>query len=336
MSSQPLATLRPTCILNGKSVHLHAACGHIARVSRQFSVETQVIVTKRGDDISSLATRALNERRQPVVAGGGDGTVNGVAGKLVGTDTALGVIPMGTLNHFAKDAGIPLNIEAAVRNLFTGQITRVDVGEVNGRVFVNNSGLGFYPHFVRQREELERRGHIKRVAFMIALTALVRRYFRLRMNVHMDQTEAMEHVTPFLFVGNNRYQTWGFDIGTRSNLDSGRLWVCTAPSHGRPNRVRIALRTFVGRQTDQYLNILETEELWADPGTARANVSTDGEVSIMDAPLHYRIRPHACGLCPQEAMILCETQDGKLVQLEVSHRTINKIHDEIRKQMEIS
>jgi len=296
MSPQPPATLSPTCILNGKSVHLRAACAHIARISGEFGLETQVVVTKRGDDISSLAARALSERRHPIVAGGGDGTANGVAGKLAGTDTALGVLPMGTLNHFAKDVGIPLNLEAAVRNLFTGQITNVDVGEVNGRVFVNNSGVGFYPHFVRQREEQEHRGHIKRVAFMLALRSVVRRYFRLRMKVHMDQAEALEHVTPFLFVGNNRYQTSGLQIGTRPKLDSGRLWVCTAPSSGRRNIVLVALRTLVGRETDQELNAFEAEELWVEPGTVRANVSTDGEVNIMDTPLHYRIRPLALGV----------------------------------------
>jgi len=253
-------------------------------------------VTKRGDDISALVARALGEHRHPIVAGGGDGTVNAVAGKLAGTETPLGVLPMGTLNHFAKDAGIPLNLQAAVRNLFTGQVTKVDVGEVNGRVFVNNSGVGFYPHFVRQREEQEKRGHVKRVAFMFALRAIVRRYFRLRMRVHMDQAEALEHVTPFLFVGNNRYQTSGALLGTRSNLDSGRLWVCTAPTSGRRNVISVAIRTLVGRATDQELNAFETEELWVEPGTARVNVSTDGEVSIMDAPLHYKIRPHSLGV----------------------------------------
>ena len=140
MASQPQPILNPTCILNGKSVHLQVALMHIARISGEIGVEAQVVVTKRGDDISSLAAHALAERRRPVVAGGGDGTVNAVAGKLAGTDTALGVLPMGTLNHFAKDIGIPLNLEAAVYNLFTGKIRKVDVGEVNGRVFVNNSG----------------------------------------------------------------------------------------------------------------------------------------------------------------------------------------------------
>ena len=251
-------------------------------------MQVQVVVTKRGDDISALVARALGEHRHPIVAGGGDGTVNAVAGKLAGTDTPLGVLPMGTLNHFARDAGIPLNLQAAV--------TKMDVGEVNGRVFVNNSGVGFYPHFVRQREEQERHGHIKRLAFMLALRAMIRRYFRPRMKVHMNQAEALEHVTPFLFVGNNRYRTSGLQIGTRPKLNSGRLCVCTTPTSGRRNVISVAMRTLAGRATDQELNAFETEELWVEPGTERVNVSTDGEVSIMDAPLHYRIRPHALGV----------------------------------------
>ena len=296
MPFKPSAILSPTCILNGHSVHVEEAKAHIARIAAEVGAEVQVVVTERGDDISALVGRALDQRRHPIVAGGGDGTVNALAGKLVGTETPLGVLPMGTLNHFAKDAGIPLNLEAAVRNLFTGQVTKVDVGEVNGRVFVNNSGVGFYPHFVRQREEQEKHGHIKRVAFMLALRAMIRRYFRLRMKVHMDPAEALEHVTPFLFVGNNRYQTSGAHIGARSKLDSGRPWVCTAPTSGRRSVLSVAMRTFAGRATDQELNAFETEELWVEPGTARVNVSTDGEVSIMDAPLHYTIRPHSLGV----------------------------------------
>jgi diacylglycerol kinase family enzyme len=293
MASQPQTAFRPTCILNGKSVHLQAAMRHIPRISGEFGAETQVLVTQRGDDIPALAARALAERRQPVVAGGGDGTVNAIAGTLAGTRTPLGILPMGTLNHFAKDLGIPLDLKAAISNLFTGEIRKTDVGEVNGRVFVNNSGIGFYPHFVRQREELQRRGHVKRVAALIALRALFRRYFRLRMTLHMDEAEALEHLTPFLFVGNNRYQISGLDIGMRPTLDSGRLWVCTAPKTGRNNIWRAALRSFFGRPTDHDLNVFETKELWVSPGTPRINVSTDGEVSVMDTPLHYRIHPRA-------------------------------------------
>lgn len=311
MASQPQDILRPTCILNGKSVHLQAALAQIPRLSGEFGADTQIIVTKRGDDVSGLAARALAERRRPIVAGGGDGTVNAVAGKLAGTEIALGVLPMGTLNHFAKDNGIPLDIEAAVRNLFTGTVTKVDVGEVNGRVFVNNSGIGFYPHFVREREAQERLGHIKRVAFVLAVKATLRRYLRLRMKVHLDREQAIERLTPFLFVGNNRYQTSGAQVGTRSRLDAGRLWVCTAPPGPRRNILGVALRTLLGRETDQDLNIFETEELHVEPATPRINVSTDGEVSVMETPLHFRIRPQALCLVVPERLSARGASSGR-------------------------
>jgi diacylglycerol kinase family enzyme len=253
-------------------------------------------VARRGDELSPSAARALAEGSQPVVAGGDDGTINAVASALVDTDTALGVLPIGTLNHFAKDVGIPLDLEAAVRNVFTGHVIKVDVGEVNGHVFVNNSGIGLYPHIVRQREEQQRHGHVKWVAFLLAVGSVLRRYSRLRVRVHMDEAEALARVTPFLFVGNNRYEVAGLEIGRRTSLDSGRLWVCTAPRTGRRNLARMALRALRGRVTDHELNAVELEEIWVQTGTPRINVSTDGEVTILDAPLHYRIRPRALGV----------------------------------------
>jgi diacylglycerol kinase family enzyme len=290
---KPQESPGPACILNGHSIHVQEAQASLARIADELRVPVQVIVTRKGDDISSLAARAVSDNRQPVVAGGGDGTVNAVAGALAGTDVALGVLPMGTLNHFAKDVGIPRNLEAAARNVFTGQITEVDVGEVNGRVFVNNSGLGFYPRFVRLREQQEQHGHVKRAAFMLAVRQVVRGYFRLRMRLHADQAEELEHMTPFFFVGNNRYEISGLKIGTRCKLDSGRLWVCTLPRTGRQDLVRVAVRTFLGRESEQELSTFEVAELSVDPGTARVDVSTDGEVSVMSTPLRYRIRPRA-------------------------------------------
>ena len=285
-----------TCILNGASVHAEAARALIARISGELGTQAQVIVTRTGDEIVPLAKRAVSEKHARVAAGGGDGTVNAVAGVVAGTDTALGVLPMGTLNHFAKDAGIPLDLEAAVRNFFTGRVVKVDVGEVNGRVFVNNSGIGVYPHLVREREAQQRRGHPKPVAFVIAVCAVLRRYSRLRVRLHLSEAEALARLTPFLFVGNNKYEVAGLEIGRRLSLTSGRLWVCTAPRPARRNLIGMAWRALTGQVSDHELNAIEVEEIWVDAATPRISVSTDGEVSLMAAPLHYRIRPGALGV----------------------------------------
>jgi diacylglycerol kinase family enzyme len=105
-----------------------------------------------GKSLREAAARAVADPTcAVVVAGGGDGTVNAVAGVLAGTEKPLGVLPLGTLNHFAKDLGIPHEVERAVQLLGTGAPRRVDVAEVNGRVFVNNSSIGVYPLAVRER-----------------------------------------------------------------------------------------------------------------------------------------------------------------------------------------
>ena len=285
-----------TCILNGASVHAEKARGLITRISRELGTPAQVIVTRSGDELVPLARRAVSEGRARVAAGGGDGTVNAVASAVVGTDTALGVLPIGTLNHFAKDAGIPLDLGDAVRNLFTGRVVKLDVGEVNSRVFVNNSGVGVYPHLVRQREAQQRHGHSKWVAFVIAMFAVLRHYARLRVRLHLTEAEALARLTPFLFVGNNKYELAGLTIGRRPSLTSGRLWVCTAPRATRRNLMGMAWRAVMDRAGGRELNATEVEEIWVDAATPRISVSTDGEVSLMVAPLHYRIRPGALGV----------------------------------------
>src|SRR5580700_4765504 len=102
-------SMGPTFILNGASVHAEAARALIARISGEFGLRAQIVMARHGNELAPSAARARGENSQPVVAGGGDGTINAVAGALVGTNTALGVLPIGTLNHFAKDVGIPLD-----------------------------------------------------------------------------------------------------------------------------------------------------------------------------------------------------------------------------------
>jgi len=285
-----------TCILNGAKVNAEAARALIGRMASELGTQVRVIVTRTGDELVSSARRAVSERNARVAAGGGDGTVNAVASEVVGTDTALGVIPIGTLNHFAKDAGIPLKLEDAIRNFFTGPVVKVDVGEVNGRVFVNNSGIGPYTHLVREREAQQRHGHAKPLAFVIAVGAVLRRYSRLRLKLHMSEAEALARMTPFVFVGNNKYEVARLEIGRRVSLTSGRLWVCTAPRPARRDLIGMAWRTLTGRASDHELNAIEVEEFLVEAATPRINVSTDGEVSLMSAPLHYRIRPGALAL----------------------------------------
>ena len=112
----------------------------ITRLVRQELPGTEVVFTGNGYRAIDETHRALERGAVLVIAGGGDGTISAVASVLAGTGKVLGVLPLGTRNHFARDLGISGDLAEAVRVLSEGMERRVDVGEVNGRVFINNSG----------------------------------------------------------------------------------------------------------------------------------------------------------------------------------------------------
>lgn len=292
-------TLSAICILNGAAGDARQARGKLVDVFAQARAEVHIVDVNDSSDVSALARKAVVENSKLVLAGGGDGTINAVAAALIGTDAVLGVLPLGTLNHFAKDMKIPLGLEAAVANIFHGKVARVDVGEVNGRIFLNNSSLGIYPGVVQEREANQREGHSKWVAFAEAAIFVFKRYSPLNVRTKLDEATTLPVSTPFVFVGNNRYQTAGLHIGERISLDGGTLWVCQAPHAGRAKLLRLALQALIGRSNPRELVILETSEFWVRPKAKTLRVAIDGEVHRMNTPLHYRSRPRAlCVIVP--------------------------------------
>ena len=148
------------CIVNGGARSNTAAqlSDRVAALFREHGAKAETIVVNHGRELTPIARRYAEDGCRTIVAAGGDGTVNAVASALVGTQSALGVIPLGTLNHFAKDAGIPLDLDAAVDTVINGTTKLVDVGELNGHIFINNSSIGLYPAIVQERSEHQRRG----------------------------------------------------------------------------------------------------------------------------------------------------------------------------------
>ncbi len=238
------------------------------------------------------ARKAVEEGVKLVVAGGGDGTINAVASVLAGTDTALGVLPMGTLNHFAKDLGIPQVLDEAIANIAAGTRIRVDVGAVNDRIFLNNSSLGLYPDIVRHREKQQHRlGRGKWPAAAWATIAALRRYPFLNVKLIVDGAPH-QRSTPFVFIGNNEYSMQGLAIGERERLDGGKLSLYVAQRPGRLGLLRFAFRALCGRLSeDRDFDVMLSEKLDIATRHRHLRVATDGEVTVMTTPLHYRIMP---------------------------------------------
>jgi diacylglycerol kinase family enzyme len=265
-------------------------------IFRRNGVKANIVVLSAGESIEAAARRLLAGNPRAIVAGGGDGTVNAVASVLVGTQTALGLLPLGTLNHFAKDLGIPLSVEDAAKVVVAGRVRKVDVGEVNGRFFVNNSSLGLYPQLVRSRQQQQRLGRGKWPAFAWALATVLRRHPFLHLQLEIDGKKVSLR-TPLVFIGNNRYHLEGLKLGERDRLDGGKLSLCILRRKSRLGLLQLALNALLHRlRKGQDLETMMLDECQIDSHRSRLHVATDGEVSSMDAPLHYRVRPRALGV----------------------------------------
>jgi diacylglycerol kinase family enzyme len=252
--------------------------------------------------LASRARQAAEEGAPFVVAAGGDGTVGTVAAQLVGTRCALGVLPVGTRNHFARDLGLPLDLDAAIATIARGVSRDVDVGEVNGRIFINNASIGLYPEMVVARERHQRFGWTKNLAMLWSSVQTLRRFrlLRVRLAAHGG---ALRQTTPFVFVGNNEYDMSLFALGQRKCLDQGTLSLYTANVQRRFALLRLAVMALLGR-LDQARDF-ETRcvpELWLDSRWRRLRVALDGEVTMLAPPLHFRTRQGALRvLAPERA-----------------------------------
>ena len=239
--------------------------------------------------------RALVERgARLIVVGGGDGTVSAAASALVGSETLLGILPVGTLNHFARDLGISTNIEEAIKLIASRPERRVDVAEMNDRLFINNSAIGLYPLMVIDRDlQRVRLGRSKRLAMIVASLRTLARFNHQRLTLTVNDQQARID-TPLLFVGNNEYRTDIGAAGQRESIEDGELSVYVMRKKTRRGLIAASIRSLLNRsRPDDIVRIEGVERLCVSSRKRQLAVSLDGEVVRAEPPLDYKIRKKA-------------------------------------------
>ena len=230
-----------------------------------------------------------------VVVAGGDGTAASAAQILAGRDVELGLLPLGTLNHLARDLGIPTDLAAAAQVAVAGRPARIDLGEVGGRVFVNNASIGLYPLMVRKRDALRRaKGWPKWLSTLPAAWAALERLPHHRLRLDWGDGERAI-VTPLLFIGNNRYSLDSGEVGKREHLSDGKLAIYAVARRRRTALIWFAIRALAGRaQRDLDFETLgECETLTVRSSGESIEIALDGELRRMPSPLEFRIRAGA-------------------------------------------
>jgi diacylglycerol kinase family enzyme len=244
-------------------------------------------------DLIAFARQVVANGAEIVVAAGGDGTLNAVASVLVGTNVAFGVLPSGTLNHFARDLQIPFDPAAAAEVIAAGHSIQVDLGEVNGRIFINNAIIGLYPAYRFQRHRREKLGYHRAFAILGAIFSVFRRNPSLKVRVDAGHSGIIRQ-TPFLMVSNNRHEMEGYHLGRRRSLCEGELWIYVMHRMSRFGLVRLALSILLGQFSKwRDFDLLQATELTVESRRRRLGISLDGEVLRMVPPLQYRCLPGA-------------------------------------------
>ena len=246
-----------------------------------------------GETIKIGVNKALAKGHKIIAAAGGDGTVSAVAAELLGQPAVLGILPLGTLNHLAKDLGLPQDLNQAVETLVTGRVAVIDAGCVNGKYFINNSSIGLYPKLVSLREKHRALGKNKFVALVFALAGMFWRYTFLNVRVQV-QGRDISLRSPFVFVGNNKYQVEGLNIGTREKVDNGELSVYVMRHSTRWGVVILAWHALFGGLVEHKdFDVYSTGHARIDTRKKFLPVSIDGEVITLPTPLEYSILPGA-------------------------------------------
>ncbi len=232
-------------------------------------------------------------RHDVIAASGGDGTVSRVAAAVARAGKTLAIIPTGTLNHFARDAGIPVELAPAVALIRTGTPRPVDLGAVNDHVFLNNVSIGSYPRMVHEREKHERAGRSRRVAGIIATA---RTWWRLRSvtaSMTIDGRDLIRR-SPFIVVANGSYDLSGFDLSKRHNISDQQLSLYVAPRAGRLGALSLPFRALFGTlaQYEQF----EThcaKEMTIALRHRHVPAGVDGEIVELESPLRFMVKPGA-------------------------------------------
>ena len=232
-----------------------------------------------------------------VVAAGGDGTLNAVASKLMGTDIPMGILPLGTFNYVARVLNIPLDLLDAAKTISEGQPRSVHVAQLNQHIYLNNASLGLYPLFIQKREQFNKHfGRFPLHAYTSALDVLIRDRKELKLEVEVDG-QRYPVKTPLIFFGNNQLQLAEMKLRIAEAAEAGKVaGVVVAKSDKRT--LFKTLWQLIKGNLDQASDVYSfaADEVIVHSKRNKLAVAVDGEIVTMTPPLKITVRKHALNI----------------------------------------
>ncbi len=252
-----------------------------------------------GDELDAAVAGVVEKARAAggvVVACGGDGTLSAVAGQVWESGLPFGILPQGTFNYVGRRFGIPADIPHATRILTNAHVEPVQVGRLNGNVFLVNASVGLYPELLEDREAYKKRyGRSRLVALWSGLVTLLRDHRELTLRMDLEGKEQLMY-TPTLVVGNNALQLEQIGVDP-APLSRGELVAMMARPVGTWEMYWLLLRgafSQLGNAEDVRTFGLKTMTVRVGERRrerGRVKVAMDGEISHLQTPLVFEVGP---------------------------------------------
>lgn len=256
---------------------------------------TATIDARQDCDLATRLQDAMESDASIIVAAGGDGTITAVAQAVVGTGKSLAILPLGTVNALAKDLHVPLDLPKAVANLVTGHEHFIDVGEVNGRIFLHKVVIGVIPGVAAGREHIRgRRDASAKIGLLRYFFRRLARAKRLAVAIEPDEGARRIERVQALAVASNAYDEGLGQFFSRQCLDGGTLTLYTLKHLNVRDFIRLTIGMILGNwQNDEALSMESVRGVTIDTHHTLVKVMLDGEVETLNTPLHFAIRPQA-------------------------------------------
>lgn len=261
-----------------------------ARLEKRVRHFTLRLINRKSD-VAAIARAAVEDGAEVVAVLGGDGTLSSVAGALAGGETVMAALPGGTFNYFARELGVGNELEPALDALEAGHVTSIDLGEVNGRVFLNNASFGVYPAILQQREAIYRRwGRSRLMAYWSVITTLANMRHTMHLRI-ISGAEVRTYETPLAFVARSSYQLESFGLEGADAVRSGHFALFIARGTRRGDLAAAALRLALGKAVKGAdFELVVADDIRIESDSPRRLLAFDGEKAWMAGPWHLKLR----------------------------------------------
>lgn len=282
---------------------VNGAAGKKDGLARQDSIRDQITprvrvltlhAVDKGKSIPDTARQAAQDGADIVLCLGGDGTQSAVAGALAGGTAVMGVLPGGTFNYFARELGVGDTVDEALETLFAGHVQTIDIGEVNGHIFLNNASFGVYPEILERREAIYRRwGRSRMAAYWSVLVTMLDMRAPMTMTLTLDgETRTLR--TPLAFAARSAFQLESLGLDGAEAVRDGRFALFLAKGQKPHQLVAAAFRLAFGKvASGRDFEMLIAEEIVIETRQPRRLLAFDGEKQRMNSPFRLRVHHNA-------------------------------------------